>query len=286
MSLVSCETDNKNKRVKIVTFGEPAEGNPLSRDIFVQLTKIFEDIAQELSAEPKSGAVVLSPTPATKKNEDKEISLRQSVGAKLDTLIAGDKPLSQAETREYLRVGLDAISHINEIRLNEQYPIAVYGIAAGSVAGGCLELLFGISDFILVGESTSLQFPEMGLNFIPGWGGSHYLKRYLNDQRVKYLTTGNKIDAKTAYDWGLVISTHPDNDVQEEALKLARRLASRDGPAVFYNLKVPTSYVIGEGERAYLEDTATKLSGRDVFVNQVIRSMKVLEHRLRGNQSH
>lgn len=277
MDLVSYKADEKDKRVKIVTFGDPSEGNPLDGEIFSQLTKTFEDIAQELSKEPLSGAVVFSPTPTIEKKDEQEIILRQSVGAKLNTLIAGDKPLPENARREYIRLGLDTVSRINEIRLNEVSPVAVYGIVSGEVMGGGLEILYGISDFVLIGESTSFLFPEIRLNFTLNWGGAHYLRKHgLNEQQIKYLATGNKIDARTAYNWGIAIGVYPDNKLEEEALKLARGVASRDGLAVYHNLKVPDPYIVGEEAKRYLEEIGTELAGRETFVNQVTRSMRVL----------
>ncbi len=100
---------------------------------------------------------------------------------------------------------------------------AVSGYALG---GGC-ELALAC-DMIVAAEGASFGQPEINLGIIPGGGGTQRLARVLGKQRaMEYVLTGNRFDAATAHELGLVNRVAPDDSWLEEAMVLAAEVASK-----------------------------------------------------------
>jgi 2-(1,2-epoxy-1,2-dihydrophenyl)acetyl-CoA isomerase len=105
-----------------------------------------------------------------------------------------------------------------------RFPIiaAVNGVAAG--AGMSLALA---SDIIVVGENAVFlpSFARLGL--VPDAGITFHLARRIGGGRaLSSLMLAERIDAKTALDWGLAYSVVADADVVDRAQAVARRLAT------------------------------------------------------------
>jgi enoyl-CoA hydratase/carnithine racemase len=103
---------------------------------------------------------------------------------------------------------------------------AVSGFALG---GGC-ELALAC-DMIVAADSAEFGQPEITLGIIPGGGGTQRLVRALGKQRTMELVlTGRRFTAKEAHEWGLVNRVVPRGAWLNEAIDLARVIAS--GPPV------------------------------------------------------
>src|SRR5271154_3687932 len=108
-----------------------------------------------------------------------------------------------------------------------RFPIvaAVNGAAVG--AGMSLALA---SDILVVGESAYFcpSFARLGL--VPDAGITFHLARRIGGGRsLSALMLAEKIDAKTALDWGLAYAVVPASEVVARAQDVARRLASGPG---------------------------------------------------------
>jgi enoyl-CoA hydratase/carnithine racemase len=100
---------------------------------------------------------------------------------------------------------------------------AVSGFALG---GGC-ELALAC-DMIVAAEGARFGQPEVNLGIIPGGGGTQRLARTIGKQRaMKLVLTGELFGAETAREWGLVNVVAAEDRWLEEALELAREVASR-----------------------------------------------------------
>jgi enoyl-CoA hydratase/carnithine racemase len=100
---------------------------------------------------------------------------------------------------------------------------AVSGYALG---GGC-ELALAC-DMIVASETAELGQPEILLGIIPGGGGTQRLTRVMGKQRAMELVlTGRRIDAREAFDLGLVNQVAGKRDWLETAIGLAEVVASR-----------------------------------------------------------
>ena len=102
---------------------------------------------------------------------------------------------------------------------------AVNGAAAGI---GCSLALVG--DLIVAAESAYFLQAFRRIGLVPDGGATSMLPRMIGRARAMEMTLlGDKVDARTALEWGLVNRVVPDAELMPTALGLARRLA--DGPA-------------------------------------------------------
>jgi enoyl-CoA hydratase len=102
----------------------------------------------------------------------------------------------------------------------------------GFCLGGGLELAM-CCDIRVAAEDSQLGQPEIKLGLIPGGGGTQRLPRLVGPGRSMLLNlTGDFIDARTAYEWGLVERVVPREEVLGAALGIARTIAQRSPHAV------------------------------------------------------
>ncbi|MGH3126458.1 MAG: enoyl-CoA hydratase-related protein [Gaiellaceae bacterium] len=97
----------------------------------------------------------------------------------------------------------------------------------GFCLGGGLELAM-CCDIRVASDEAQLGQPEIKLGLIPGGGGTQRLPRLVGIGRAQYLNmTGDFIDARTAYDWGLVEKVVSRDELRATALDIARTIAAR-----------------------------------------------------------
>jgi len=99
---------------------------------------------------------------------------------------------------------------------------AVNGVAAGAGAN----IAFACDLVVAANEATFIQsFARIGL--IPDSGGTYLLPRIVGMQRAAALAMlGDKLDAATAKQWGLVYDVVPHAILEGTAFELATRLAA------------------------------------------------------------
>jgi enoyl-CoA hydratase len=102
----------------------------------------------------------------------------------------------------------------------------------GYCLGGGLELAM-CCDVRVASEDAQLGQPEIKLGLIPGGGGTQRLPRLVGHGRAMLLNLGGEfLDARTAYDWGLVEQVVPREQLGEAALGIARTFAERSPHAI------------------------------------------------------
>ena len=102
----------------------------------------------------------------------------------------------------------------------------------GYCLGGGLELAM-CCDVRICADDATLGQPEIALGLIPGGGGTQRLPRLVGQGHAMFLNlTGDFIDAQTAHVWGLVERVVPAAELEEVALAVAGRIASRSPHAV------------------------------------------------------
>jgi len=107
----------------------------------------------------------------------------------------------------------------------------IAAVKGACVAGG-LELAL-CCDMIVAGDNSFFGVLEINIGLLPGWGGTVRLPRAIPLRKAKeLLLTGGMIDAQEALRLGLVNKVVPVDQVDEEAMNLARNIASKSRAAV------------------------------------------------------
>ncbi|MBA1244165.1 2-(1,2-epoxy-1,2-dihydrophenyl)acetyl-CoA isomerase PaaG [Pseudomonas japonica] len=100
---------------------------------------------------------------------------------------------------------------------------AVNGVAAG--AGANIPLA---CDLVLAGRSASFVQAFCKIGLVPDSGGTWMLPRLVGMARAKAMAMlGERLSAEQALDWGLIYKVVEDTALREEAVALARHLATQ-----------------------------------------------------------
>ena len=95
------------------------------------------------------------------------------------------------------------------------YPRPTLAKIDGFCLGGGLELALAC-DLRIATEGSTFGFPEINLGLLPGGGGTQRAIRMLPEARAKELVfRGERIDAETAAEWGLLNRAVPQAEFEE-----------------------------------------------------------------------
>ncbi|MFT9849765.1 enoyl-CoA hydratase-related protein [Aneurinibacillus sp. REN35] len=102
----------------------------------------------------------------------------------------------------------------------------IIGAVSGFVLGGGCELMMSC-DMVIASETTRIGQPEIKLGVMPGAGGTQRLTKMVGKVKaMEMLLTGEPINATEAYHYGLVNRVVPVEIYFQEAMKLAKKIAS------------------------------------------------------------
>ena len=109
----------------------------------------------------------------------------------------------------------------------DTFPKPVIAMINGYCLGGGCELALAC-DIRVASETASFGQPEINLGIIPGGGGTQRLTRLIGEGKaMEMILTGEIIDAKTAFNIGLVNQVVPADQLQAKTLELANRIAEK-----------------------------------------------------------
>ncbi len=127
----------------------------------------------------------------------------------------------------------------------------IAAVAGYALGGGC-ELAM-MCDFILAADNAQFGQPEIKLGVMPGVGGTQRLTRLIGKSKaMEMCLTGRFMDAEEAERSGLVSRVLPADELMEEALKAAEKIADFSLPVVMMTKEsVNRSYetTLSEGVR-------------------------------------
>lgn len=194
---------DKQEKVCLITLNRPKALNSLCAQLIEELTVALA----ECDKDPQIAAIVIT---GSKKAFAAGADIREM------------EPKSYQEN--YLQ---NFIANWNKVAETRKPVIAaVNGYALG---GGC-ELAM-MCDIILAGDKAQFAQPEIKLGTIPGAGGTQRLVRAIGKSRAMELVlTGDFMTAQEAHQRGLVSRIVEEDSLLDEALNLAKKIASMSQP--------------------------------------------------------
>lgn len=123
----------------------------------------------------------------------------------------------------------------------------------GFATGAGLDLALAC-DFRLASDRVKLSEAYISMGLVSDGGGSFFLTKMIGRQRaLQLLATGDSLDAQTAYSLGLVVSVHPSEQLQNDAINFAQKLAAKPQTALRLIKKL-----VKENDRTDLESALRK----------------------------
>ena len=102
----------------------------------------------------------------------------------------------------------------------------------GFALGGGSELAM-MCDILIAGDNAKFGQPEINLGTLPGMGGTQRLTRVIGKSRAMELClTGDFMGAEEAAARGLVSRVVDKSETVNEAMKVARKIATKSRPTV------------------------------------------------------
>ncbi len=197
---------DSNKPVGLITLNRPEALNALNGQLMDELTCAL----RAFEADDDIRAIVITGS-----------SKAFAAGADIKEMQSMD--FVEAYMKDFITANWEEAS-----RCRKPIIAAVAGYALG---GGC-ELAM-MCDFILAADNAKFGQPEIKLGVIPGAGGTQRLTRFVGKSKaMEMVLTGRMMDAAEAERSGLVSRIIPVDDLVEEAMKTARKIADLSLPSV------------------------------------------------------
>jgi len=217
--------------VAVVTFNRPEAMNALSKALRAALNQAI----RELDADDAVRVIVLTGAG------------ERAFTAGLDLKELGTDPLGMGAANATTPEENPALAV-----LHCRKPIigAINGVA---ITGGFEVAL--ACDVLICSTNARFADTHARVGITPGWGLSQKLSRAIGPYRAKELSlTGNFLDARTAYDWGLVNRVVEPAELMPTTLKLAGEMASIEGEMLItYKAMIDDGYALSMGEGLALE---------------------------------
>jgi len=114
----------------------------------------------------------------------------------------------------------------------DSFPKPVIAMVNGYCLGGGCEIALAC-DIRIASESASFGQPEINLGIIPGGGGTQRLTRLVGEGKaMEMILSGQIIDAKTAFNIGLVNHVVPSDQLEAKTMEIANSIADKAPIAV------------------------------------------------------
>lgn len=165
-------------------------------------------------------------------NNNKEVYVGVIIGQGRAFVAGADilemRDMNFEEARKFSKMGNDIFKKIEE---SEKPIIAAIN---GFCLGGGLELAMSC-DIRIASKKAKFGQVEANLGILPGFGGSQRLSRIVGLGKAKELIfTADMIDADKAYEINLVNKVVEDENLLDECLEMAQKIASKGQLAIRY----------------------------------------------------
>lgn len=201
--------------VQVWTINLPLIGNAITEPEFIAA---FERAIDAVNSDTDVKAVILT-------GEGKIFSAGGNVKD-----MANRSGMFGLEAIEQRYAYVDGIQRLPRTLARLEVPIiaAVNGAAIGA---GCD--LAAMCDIRIASERASFAESFVQIGLVPGDGGTWFLQRAIGYERAAEMTfTGDRIDAATALEWGLVTRVVPHDELIPAAMELAERIVKNPSHAL------------------------------------------------------
>ena len=114
------------------------------------------------------------------------------------------------------------------MRRLEQSDLPVIAAVRGYCLAGGLELMM-CADVVIAADDARMGCQHVRYGLVPGWGGTQRLPRLVGLRRaLDLMYSGRWLEAREAFDWGLVNRVVKSAELETEALTYARELSNRN----------------------------------------------------------
>ncbi len=195
----------KENRIGFITLNRPEVYNALNASLLGDLGEVVE----ESKKDPDIGVIIL-----TGAGDKAFVS-----GADIGEIPASNAILAWATSRDHQSI------------LNQLERLGKPSIAAinGYCLGGGLELAMACT-LRIASDNAKLGLPELGLGFVPGFGGTQRLSRLVGRGKAfEMILTAKPIDAAEAFRIGLVNHVVPFGELMSRAKEMAESIL-KNGP--------------------------------------------------------
>lgn len=140
----------------------------------------------------------------------------------------------------------------NSLQISKPTIAAINGYAVG----GGFELALGC-DIRIAGESAKMGLPEVKLGALPGGGGTQWLPRLVGmGDALLMMLTGEAVTADEALRLRIVQRVVPDEDLLDEAMKIAEAICDNGKSAVRLTKEAAMKgYDMDAADALWLEET-------------------------------
>jgi enoyl-CoA hydratase len=213
--------------VGLITLNRPEALNALSGPLMAELGAALD----ELEADDGIGALVLTGS---------------------EKAFAAGADIKEMQDKTWPGIYLEDFGASADRIARRRKPL-IAAVAGYALGGGC-EIAM-LCDFILAAETARFGQPEITLGVTPGFGGTQRLTRQVGKSKaMEMCLTGRMMDAEEAERAGLVSRIVPADELVEEAVKTARKIAGMSGHVTMaIKEAVDRSYEVGLDEGVRFE---------------------------------
>ena len=182
---------------------------------------------------------------------------------------AAGADIKEMQSKTYVSAYKEGFITRNWERVTRCRKPVIAAVAGFALGGGCEVAM--MCDFIIAADTARFGQPEITLGVSPGAGGTQRLTRLVGKSKaMEMILTGRMMDAAEAERSGLVSRVVPADQLIEEAMKAAKKIASLSPVSVMLTKEMV--------EAAY----ETTLSQGVTFERRLFHSMFALEDQKEG----
>ncbi|MEM9061674.1 MAG: enoyl-CoA hydratase [Pseudomonadota bacterium] len=202
----TCIAVETREHVGLIRLDRPKALNALNTELLNELA----DALQKFDADERIGAIVLTGN---------------------EKAFAAGADITEMQPKSFVDVFSENMFAAQmQVIENTRKPI-IAAVAGYALGGGC-EIAMAC-DFILAADNAKFGQPEINLGVIPGIGGTQRLTRFVGKSKAMEMNlTGRMMDAEEAERSGLVSRVVPADDLIDEAVKTAAKIAEKSPLAV------------------------------------------------------